>query len=146
MFRVTRYSMISKTESGWIGYRKKYRVAGRVWVPAGHCLQCYEVAKIKSLTDLLTDWQGHLLSCPGQLKRKDDISYDLRQDCRGRNSALSLINKKFSCKCSRSKSIFPKIVSPISKWQAMPPKVDSLQYPINVLQLLLGVTLREVCK
>ena len=36
MFRVTRYPMISKTESGWVGYRKKYRVAGRVRVPAGH--------------------------------------------------------------------------------------------------------------
>ena len=36
MFRVTRYLMISKTESGWVGYRKKYRVAGRVRVPAGH--------------------------------------------------------------------------------------------------------------
>ena len=30
--------MISKTESGRVGYRKKYRVAGRVRVPAGHCL------------------------------------------------------------------------------------------------------------
>ena len=38
MFRVTRYPMISKTESGWVGYRKKYRVAGRVRVPAGHCI------------------------------------------------------------------------------------------------------------
>ena len=37
MFRVTRYLIISKTESGRVGYRKKYRVAGRVWVPAGHC-------------------------------------------------------------------------------------------------------------
>ena len=37
MFRVTRYPMISKTESGRVGYRKKYRVAGRVRVPAGHC-------------------------------------------------------------------------------------------------------------
>ena len=37
MFRVTRYPMISKTEMGWVGYRKKYRVAGRVRVPAGHC-------------------------------------------------------------------------------------------------------------
>ena len=37
MFRVTRYPMISKTESGRVGYRKKYRVAGRVWVPTGHC-------------------------------------------------------------------------------------------------------------
>ena len=36
MFRVTRYPMISKTESGRVGYRKKYRVAGRVRVPAGH--------------------------------------------------------------------------------------------------------------
>ena len=36
MFRVTRYPMISKTESGQVGYRKKYRVAGRVRVPAGH--------------------------------------------------------------------------------------------------------------
>ena len=37
MFRVTRYPMISKPESGRVGYRKKYRVAGRVRVPAGHC-------------------------------------------------------------------------------------------------------------
>ena len=37
MFRVTRYPLISKTESGQVGYRKKYRVAGRVRVPAGHC-------------------------------------------------------------------------------------------------------------
>ena len=36
MFRVTRYPMISKTESGRVGYREKYRVAGRVRVPAGH--------------------------------------------------------------------------------------------------------------
>jgi len=36
MFRVTRYLMISKTEWGWVGYRKKYWVAGRVRVPAGH--------------------------------------------------------------------------------------------------------------
>ena len=38
MFRVTRYPMISKTESGRVGYRKKHRVAGWVRVPAGHCL------------------------------------------------------------------------------------------------------------
>ena len=37
MFWVTRYPMISKTESGRVGYRNKYRVAGRVRVPAGHC-------------------------------------------------------------------------------------------------------------
>ena len=37
MFRVTRYPMISKTELGRVGYQKKYRVAGRVRVPAGHC-------------------------------------------------------------------------------------------------------------
>ena len=37
MFRVTRYPMISKNESGRVGYRKKYRVVGRVRVPAGHC-------------------------------------------------------------------------------------------------------------
>ena len=28
MFRVTRYPMISKTESGRVGYKKKYRVPG----------------------------------------------------------------------------------------------------------------------
>ena len=33
----TRYPMIFKTESGRVGYRKKYRVAGRVRVPVGHC-------------------------------------------------------------------------------------------------------------
>ena len=38
MFRVTRYPMISKTESGRVRYRKKYGVAGRVRVPAGHWL------------------------------------------------------------------------------------------------------------
>ena len=37
MFRVTRYPMISETESGRVGYRKKYRVEGRGRVPAGHC-------------------------------------------------------------------------------------------------------------
>ena len=36
MFQVTRYPLISKTESGRVGYRKKYQVAGRVRVPAGH--------------------------------------------------------------------------------------------------------------
>ena len=36
MFWVTRYPMIFKTELGRVGYRKKYRVAGRVRVPAGH--------------------------------------------------------------------------------------------------------------
>ena len=30
--------MISKTESGRVGYRKKYRVAGRDRVPVGHWL------------------------------------------------------------------------------------------------------------
>ena len=40
MFRVTRYPMIPKTESGRVGYRKKYRVAGRVRVPAGHWCPC----------------------------------------------------------------------------------------------------------
>ena len=39
MFRVTRYPMIFKTKSGRVGYRKKYRVAGRVRVPAGHWLK-----------------------------------------------------------------------------------------------------------
>ena len=34
MFRVTRYPMISKTELGRVGYRKKYRVGGRIRVPA----------------------------------------------------------------------------------------------------------------
>ena len=38
MFRVTRYPMIYKAELGQVGYRKKYRVAGRVRVPAGHWL------------------------------------------------------------------------------------------------------------
>ena len=44
MFRVTRYPMISKTESGRVGYRKKYRVAGRVWVPAGHCVRAQSIS------------------------------------------------------------------------------------------------------
>ena len=38
MFRVTRYPMISKTELGRVRYQKKYRVAGQVQVPAGHCI------------------------------------------------------------------------------------------------------------
>ena len=45
MFRVTRYPMISKTESGRVGYQKKYRVAGRVRVPAGHCSRSVEVTE-----------------------------------------------------------------------------------------------------
>ena len=46
MFRVTRYPMISKTESGRVGYWKKYRVAGRVRVPAGHWLQHWLMAGV----------------------------------------------------------------------------------------------------
>ena len=41
MFRFTRYPMISKTKSGRVRYLKKYRVAGRVRVPAGHCQWLY---------------------------------------------------------------------------------------------------------
>ena len=36
MFRVTRYPMISKTESGRVGNQKEYLVAGWIRVPAGH--------------------------------------------------------------------------------------------------------------
>ena len=32
------FGLPAKTESGRVGYRKKYRVAGWVPVPAGHCL------------------------------------------------------------------------------------------------------------
>ena len=39
MYPDTRYPMISKTESGRVGYQKKYRVAGRVRVPAGHWVE-----------------------------------------------------------------------------------------------------------
>ena len=49
MFRVTRYPIISKTESGWIGYRKEYRVAGRVRVPAGHCIVGVENVHLRLL-------------------------------------------------------------------------------------------------
>ena len=31
-------SVIFKIESGWVGYRKEYWVAGGVWVPVGHWL------------------------------------------------------------------------------------------------------------
>ena len=41
MFWGTRYPMISKTGSGRVGYRKKFRVAGRVQVPAGHWIEPY---------------------------------------------------------------------------------------------------------
>ena len=56
MFRVTRYPMISKTEPGRVGYRKKYRVAGRVRVPAGHCppqvvLTKFEEKKLVQIKD-----------------------------------------------------------------------------------------------
>ena len=37
LFQVTCYPMNFQTESGWVGYWQKYRVAGRVWVPVGHC-------------------------------------------------------------------------------------------------------------
>ena len=47
MFRVTRYPMISKTESGRVRYRKKYRVASRVRVPAGHCRDREREVKMK---------------------------------------------------------------------------------------------------
>ena len=39
--------MISKAESGRVGYRKKYRVASRVRVPAGHCRDREREVKMK---------------------------------------------------------------------------------------------------
>ena len=65
MFRVTRYPMISKTESGRVGYRKKYRVAGRVRVPAGHWSQAgeFDAKFLNSKLDVCqyviqsSDWQ-----------------------------------------------------------------------------------------
>ena len=56
MFRVTRYPMISKTESGRVGYRKKYRVAGRVRVPAGHWLKLIEVSFVQRLNRWFYYW------------------------------------------------------------------------------------------
>ena len=42
--------MISKTESGRVGYGKKYRVAGRVRVPTGHCISAiYQFIRFKSV-------------------------------------------------------------------------------------------------
>ena len=38
-------------------------------------------SKVTSLTHSLTEWQGHLLSCPGQLKRSDDFSCDSNYIC-----------------------------------------------------------------
>ena len=50
--------MISKIESAWVGYRKKYRVAGRVRVPAGDRLS----ASRESIPDILINFaqQGRL--------------------------------------------------------------------------------------
>ena len=59
MFQVTRYPMISKTESGRVGYQKKYRVAGRVRVPAGHCMYAISFAiAIFTNTKLCSIFQG----------------------------------------------------------------------------------------
>ena len=44
----------------------------------------YYVAKIKSLSDWVSEWQGHLLSCPGQLKM-------LQMSHHGRGAGLSHI-------------------------------------------------------
>ena len=35
----------------------------------------YCLKTLKSKDDWLTDWQGHLLSCPGQLKSQDKIKF-----------------------------------------------------------------------
>ena len=40
--------MIFKTESGRVGYRKKYRVVGRVRVPVGHCLRHVVIIRLSS--------------------------------------------------------------------------------------------------
>ena len=63
MFRVTRYPMISETESGRVGYGKKYRVAGRVRVPAGHCLHVLLVPLVLlSFCPLLPPLQNNSVS------------------------------------------------------------------------------------
>ena len=38
--------MIFKIKLGRVGQQRKYRVAGRVWVPAGHCI-CYRILDLE---------------------------------------------------------------------------------------------------
>ena len=64
MFRVTRYPMISKTESGRVGYRKKYGVAGRVQVPAGHWLGAQGGAKEAAC---FVSWDGSVHTATSSL-------------------------------------------------------------------------------
>ena len=42
-------TVLGGTESGRVGYGKKYRVAGRVRVPAGHCCQLSVIVNIQML-------------------------------------------------------------------------------------------------
>ena len=67
MFRVTRYPMISKTESGRIGYRKKYRVAGRVRVPAGHWSNVGTFRQVSTSFGLSKRLISAVFSCFGQI-------------------------------------------------------------------------------
>ena len=62
--------MISTTESGRVGYRMKYRVAGRVRVPAGHCL-CLDMT-ITAAFCFNLDNQLHF--CKGL---SDMVAYDI---------------------------------------------------------------------
>ena len=87
MFRVTRYPMISKTESGRVGYRKKYRVAGRVRVPAGHCsYNCYihwtmgkfELGLVGSGPSSDKD-RGAMIRRQGQISRRDLCRTSIRK-------------------------------------------------------------------
>ena len=87
MFRVTRYPMISKTESGRVGYRKKYRVAGRVRVPAGHWLQGAE------------SWTGPLVTIQEQ--------HSLGRDRHGRPHHCCLVLPGGRrCPCSKWRHFF----------------------------------------
>ena len=76
MFRVTGYPMISKTESGRVGYRQKYRVAGRVQVPAGHCTRCAELSLVAIVNKLLESWM--LLDRVVVVGLSSDLAVDIK--------------------------------------------------------------------
>ena len=86
MFRVTRYPMISKTESGRVRYRKKYWVAGRVRVPAGHCLA--RAVDYAQKTKWTIEGLGKKVNAPeNNIVDMDDWFEKTEVECRGPNAA-----------------------------------------------------------
>ena len=74
-------------ELSWTA-KKVYNSSAVLW-------QCSEDAKIKSdISEWVSEWQGHLLSCPGQLKTSQTHFWSKKVNVSNRRPQLTSVDQK----------------------------------------------------